>query len=611
MSHLMQIHEPGQTPMPHADALAIGIDLGTTFSVAAIAQGGQAEALRDAQSRALIPSLVTATPGGLQAGHQALGAAEAVASVKRLMGRDSADLPAEMRQQYHLTQTQSGALALKLGEQTVTPVELSAEILRAVTHQAQEALGREVRRAVITVPAYFDDAARAATRDAARIAGLEVLRLLNEPTAAALAYGLDAGAEGVYAVYDFGGGTFDISILRLRGGVFQVQATAGDTALGGDDIDRALAAHFLKVQGLQAETFNQTQWAALLRSARACKEALSESARADMRWGERAIAVSREECDAIAELLIARTLDCCALALADAGIDAGDVQAAVLVGGSTRMPAVKRAVGEFFGRAPYDKIDPDLAVAFGAALQAEALTQGADHLLIDVNALSLGLETMGGITEKLIPRNTPIPASVAQEFTTYADGQTALSIHVVQGEREKASDCRSLARFTLRGIPPMTAGAARIRVTFTLDADGLLSVSATELTSGATQQIEIKPSYGLSFEEIEAMVGAGMTHARADISERLLIESRVEAERAIRDLEAAMRASPDQLKSGEQELIRAQIRRLQQRIGEPSRERIDYEVQQLSSLAGPFAERRMNHAIALALAGRNIDALSE
>ena len=610
MGNLIQIYEPGETPLPHADTVAIGIDLGTTHSVVAIASDGQAEPIFDAHKRAIIPSMVHYTDGDAIVGHAAKfayreGESDVIASIKRLMGKSASEVEQVAgHAAYDIVQETSGLVRLRVDGKQVTPVEVSAEILKHLKHIAAEALGREVARAVITVPAYFDEAARAATKDAARIAGLEVLRLINEPTAAALAYGLDQKQDGIFAIYDFGGGTFDISILKLEGGVFQVLATAGDTLLGGDDIDRAIATELLKKSDVQPTPAELGELLALCRLA---KEKLTHADTAEVTWHGAYLPLDHGVLDQMIMPLIARSLACCEAAIRDAELGREEITGVVLVGGSTRIPLVKREVAQFFGTTPHDSLDPDLVVALGAALQAEALTKGSDHLLLDVAALSLGLETMGGIVEKLIHRNTPIPTAIAQEFTTYQDGQTAMKIHVLQGEREKADDCRSLANFTLRGIPPMVAGMARIEITFTIDADGLLTVAAKELTTGTVSVVEVNPSYGLAFDEIERMVTAGMQHARGDILERLLIEARVEAERVIMEVAAAMAADGALLKPGEGALIEGQVSRLKSMIAGENRERIDHEVHQLNALVGPFAQRRMDAAITSALTGRNVD----
>jgi molecular chaperone HscA len=611
MSNLIQIYEPGQTPMPHAETAAIGIDLGTTHSVVAISTDAQPEAIHDAHGRAIIPSIVHYDGAHIVVGHDARramaeGEENVIASIKRLMGKSAQDLiDSGEDAAYVIDKNQEGLVRIDAAGRKVTPVEVSAEVLKHLRFMAQDALGRDVTQAVITVPAYFDDAARAATKDAAKLAGLEVLRLINEPTAAALAYGLDQHAEGIFAIYEFGGGTFDISVLKLEAGVFQVLATAGDTELGGDDMDRAIARMVIEMRGLHAQP--PAAYAQLLSACRLAKEALTQTASANILWEGEHIPLTRTQFETMVSALIDRTLACCDAALNDAGLTPDTIKGVVLVGGSTRVPLVKQKVAAFFQTTPHDQLDPDLVVALGAALQAEALTRGSDNLLLDVTPLSLGLETMGGIVEKIIHRNSPIPSNVAQEFTTYQDGQTAMKIHVLQGEREKVDDCRSLAQFVLRGIPPMAAGLARIRISFTIDADGLLSVAAEELTTGVKQQVDVQPSYGLAFEEIEQMLRDSMEHARADITERLLIEARVEAQRTVMDVRKAMASAPTALRPGEAAMIEAQCTRTEAAIAATNREKIDYEVAELNAMVGPFAQRRMDSAIADALSGKKVD----
>jgi molecular chaperone HscA len=615
---LLQISEPGQAPDPHQRRIAVGIDLGTTHSLVAAVRHGVPECLPDAQGRVLLPSIVRYLEGqGRQIGHEAQAAQaedseNTIVSVKRFMGRGLGDIVDHGKLPYRFVD-QPGMVGLQTRQGLKSPVEVSAEILATLRYRAEDTFNDDLFGAVITVPAYFDDAQRQATKDAAQLAGLKVLRLLNEPTAAAVAYGLDHGSEGLYAVYDLGGGTFDISLLRLSRGVFEVVATGGDAALGGDDFDQALADWALGQAGAQA--LGPQDKRAVLVAARAAKEALTTAESAELRCRiagrDIAVQVSRERFDALTRHLIDRTLQSVRRVLRDAKVAKDEVQGVVMVGGSTRMPAVQRGVGEFFGRQPLTDLNPDEVVALGAAIQANQLAgnaaDGEGLLLLDVIPLSLGLETMGGLVERIIERNTTIPTAKAQDFTTFKDGQTAMALHVVQGERELVSDCRSLARFELRGIPPMAAGAARIRVTFQVDADGLLNVSAREQTSGVEASITVKPSYGLADEDIARMLREGFASAEEDMAARALREARVEAERMLLATHSALSADGDLLSAEERAAIDSLVEQLRDTAATEDHAAINAAVEALAKGTEAFAAARMNRGIRHALAGRSVE----
>ncbi|MCK6265400.1 Fe-S protein assembly chaperone HscA [Vibrio sp. ZSDE26] len=613
---LLQIAEPGQSSAPHQHKLAAGIDLGTTNSLVASVRSGKATPIQDEQSRSILPSVVNYSEESLIVGHSAHDKAEAdpantIISVKRLIGRSLKDIQSRYPSlPYLFEESENGLPVLQTKQGTKNPIQVSSDILRVLGQRAENALGGELAGVVITVPAYFDDAQRAGTKDAANLAGLHVLRLLNEPTAAALAYGLDSGKEGIIAVYDLGGGTFDISILRLSKGVFEVLATGGDSALGGDDFDHLIAEHLLAQIGIDAP-LTPEQHRQLLNAATQAKISLSDTESCQVSVLGWQGALTRSEFNQLVTPLIKKTLMSCRRALKDASVDAEEVMEVVMVGGSTRTLHVRELVGDFFGRTPLTDINPDEVVAIGAAIQADVLAGNkpdSETLLLDVIPLSLGIETMGGLVEKIIPRNTTIPVAKAQEFTTFKDGQTAMTVHTVQGEREMVDDCRSLARFALKGIPPMTAGAAHIRVTYQVDADGLLSVTAMEKSTGVKADIQVKPSYGLSDNEVASMLKDSMTYAKEDMGARALAEQRVEADRVIEGLIAAMQADGDELLSEEEEqsLVKA-IESLIELRNSDDPDAIEHGIKQTDKASQEFASRRMDKSIRTALSGQSVD----
>ena len=611
---LLQISEPGQAPAPHQRRLAAGIDLGTTHSLVATVRSGETEVLPDHEGRYLLPSVVQYSADSRLVGWDARANAAAdpqntIISVKRMMGRSLTDITERYPDlPYQLQAGENGLPIIRTAAGLTDPVRVSADILSVLAQRAQETLGGELDGVVITVPAYFDDAQRQGTKDAARLAGLHVLRLLNEPTAAAIAYGLDSGQEGVIAVYDLGGGTFDISVLRLSRGVFEVLATGGDTALGGDDFDNLIADWIYEQRGIQSQGHSQHR--EVLNAAAEAKIALSDAAQTTISLDGWQGVLTREAFEELIRPLVRKTLMTCRRALKDAGTDQDEVREVVMVGGSTRVPLVRELVGEFFSKEPLTSIDPDKVVAIGAAIQADILAGNkpdSDMLLLDVIPLSLGLETMGGLVEKVIPRNTTIPAARAQEFTTFKDGQTAMTIHVLQGEREMVSDCRSLARFTLRGIPPMAAGNAHIRVTFQVDADGLLSVSALEKSTGVQASVQIKPSYGLSDTDIAGMIKDSLENAENDLSTRRLAEQKVEAARLLESLTQALSEDGNLLSDDENAAIDAAVGVLIESVEGDSPAAIENAIKQLDKQTQVFAARRMDNSVRKALAGHSVD----